>query len=153
MSGVVFTIKAYSDLSRDELYDLLALRTDIFVVEQNCVYPELDYHDQTSTHFLIYDDQKLLAYARLAPGGSVYKQVSIGRVAVREGHRGKGLAKKLLEAALKETLRLYPNQEIKLQAQTYLIDFYSRYGFMSVSEPYPDFGIMHVDMLRKGNTE
>lgn len=139
----------FNELDRKELYDLLALRTDIFVVEQNCPYPELDYHDQQAQHILLYSGRTLAAYARALPPGSVYKEPSIGRVAVKVNFRGKGLARKVFEMALSELENSHPKNRIKLQAQRYLEGFYSEYGFKPVTEPYADYGIMHVDMIRE----
>lgn len=131
------------------MYETLALRTDIFVVEQNCAYPELDYHDQHSQHILLFGVDGLLACARLVSPGTLYELPSIGRVAVKKAYRKRGLARKVFEAALEEALRRYPGLDLKLQAQTYLENFYTSYGFRAINKPYPDFGIMHIDMVRK----
>ncbi len=141
--------KSFAELNTNELYDLLALRTDIFVVEQNCVYPELDYHDQASVHLMLYNQRELRAYARLVPPGGVYELASIGRIAVRANFRRHGFGRKIFEASLKHMSRLYPGSAIKLQAQTYLEAFYGAYGFETISKPYPDFGVMHVDMIKR----
>lgn len=140
-------IKPFSGLSADELYTLLKLRTDIFVVEQNCAYAELDDYDQECLHVLAYEGETLVAYARVVPPGAVYKQASIGRVAVHKAYRAKGYGRLLFKAALTETKKVHPNQVVKIQAQTYLEAFYQSFGFKTISEPYPDFGIWHVDMV------
>lgn len=141
-------IKNFGDLSLKELYDLLALRTNVFVVEQECAYPELDYHDQAARHVLLYRGAHLAAYARISAPGTVYRQLSIGRVAVSFHERGRGLGRQVFTAAVKEVDRAGP-QTLKIQAQTYLIDFYRSFGFRAVTEEYPDYGIMHVDMIRE----
>lgn len=143
--------KSYKDLSTDQLYELMKLRVDIFVVEQECAYEELDSFDQVATHILGYSQNKLIAYARVLPPDTVYSQSSIGRVAVKKEARNTGFGRILFKAALEEAQRLYPNQEIKIQAQIYLEEFYASFGFKTISEPYPDWGIWHVDMIIEAN--
>ena len=142
-------VVSFNELTLDKLYEVLALRTEVFVVEQNCAYPELDFQDHKSTHLLLWQSGILQAYARVAPPESVYTEPSIGRVVVHDDYRRKGLGKRIFQAALKEVQRLYPDERIKIQAQTYLKEFYENMGFEVISEPYPDFGIMHVDMIKK----
>lgn len=149
MSHISIFSRCFDELSLEELYDLMALRTDIFVVEQECAYPELDYQDQQARHIMLYSQKQLVAYARALPPGSVYEEPSIGRVAVRFNYRGRGLARKVFEMALSELEASYPKHRIKLQAQTYLEEFYAEYGFKTITEAYPDFGIMHVDMIKQ----
>ena len=149
MSDISLISRSFEELKNSELYDLLALRTDIFVVEQDCPYPELDYHDQHAGHILLYSGRNLVAYARTLPANTLYEEPSIGRVAVRFNFRGKGLARKVFETALSELQASYPNDRVKLQAQTYLEEFYAEYGFKRITQPYPDYGIMHVDMIRE----
>lgn len=139
--------KNFSELSTEELYDLLKLRTDIFVVEQECAYPELDDFDKEALHVLGMHENKIIAYARVLPPNTVYSQVSIGRVAVSEDFRKKDFGKKLFDYSLMVGKQQYPGEIIKIQAQTYLEKFYSSFGFKTVSEPYPDVGVWHVDML------
>ena len=137
----------FSDLSVNELHELYRLRTAIFVVEQECAYQEVDEHDPKSIHALGFVDDELVACARICPPKTVYQQPSIGRVAVHSRFRGKRYAHELFAASLKRAQEEYPQQAIKIQAQTYLESFYKSFGFTTVSEPYPDFGIMHVDMV------
>ncbi len=139
--------KEFATLSIDELYDLLSLRTDVFVVEQDCAYHELDGFDKRAMHVLGYENDELLAYARVLPPGTVYDLASIGRVVVKIEARQAGFGRLLFKAALEEAQSLYPNKEIKIQAQTYLEAFYKSFGFKTISEPYPDVGIWHVDMV------
>ena len=149
MNEPKITRKTFTELSKHELYDILALRTNVFVVEQECAYPELDFYDQGSHHIMIHRDECLVAYARILPPDSVYKEPSIGRIVVKSEFRNKGLARLLFENSLNLIRELFPHHPVKLQAQTYLEKFYGDYGFERVSEPYPDFGIMHVDMIAK----
>lgn len=144
------TTKKFKELSVAELYEILKLRTDVFVVEQACAYPELDNHDQTAIHLIGTENNVIVAYSRLAMPGSVYKQLSIGRVAVHSSHRKKGYGRIVFDYALKEARKDFDaGTEIKIQAQIYLEDFYKSFGFEVVSEPYPDVGVWHVDMLLK----
>lgn len=137
----------FEDLNVNELYKLLKLRTDVFVVEQDCAYHELDGFDKRAMHVLGYENDELVAYARVLPPGTVYDLASIGRVVVKKEARQAGFGRLLFKAALEEAQSLYPNKEIKIQAQTYLEDFYKSFGFKTISEPYPDVGIWHVDMV------
>lgn len=142
-------VKKLEELSSLELYELLRLRTDVFVVEQKCAYPEVDAHDKIATHVLAWEDDQLVACARILPPGSNYPEASIGRVAVHQQLRGKELGKQVFNSALREALRLYPGENVKVQAQCYLEKFYQDFGFKTISKPYPDVGIMHVDMILK----
>ncbi|AEV33242.1 putative acyltransferase [Owenweeksia hongkongensis DSM 17368] len=139
--------KKFEELSGSQLYELMKLRVDIFVVEQECAYEELDNFDQVATHILGYSQNELVAYARVLPPDTVYTQSSIGRVAVKKEARNMGFGRILFKAALEEAQRLYSGQEIKIQAQIYLEEFYSSFDFKTISEPYPDWGIWHVDMI------
>ena len=138
----------FSQLTTDQLYELLKLRVDIFVVEQNCPYHELDEHDRhpETRHLLGYQGDQLVAYLRILPPGCTYPQVSIGRVAVHQLMRGKGASHALLQQGLDHAESIWPEQSIKLGAQSYLLDFYKKHGFKVVSEEYLEDGIPHIDM-------
>ncbi len=140
-------IKSFKELTNAELYKLLSFRTQIFVVEQECAYQEVDNQDQPSLHVIGKQNNVLVACARICPPGTVYQEPSIGRVAVLQSERQSGFGRKIFQRALDETLRLYPNQKIKIQAQVYLEEFYKSFGFITISDPYPDVGVMHVDMI------
>lgn len=138
----------FSDLTTDQLYALLHLRTEVFVVEQNCAYSELDGFDQQAMHILGTDSEgNLVAYARILPPQSVYEEASTGRVAVEKNARHKGYGRGIFAYALDLAIAIHPSQPIKIQAQLYLEDFYKSFGFTTISEPYPDWGIWHVDMV------
>lgn len=143
--------KTFEELNINELYDLMKLRTDIFVVEQDCAYPELDDYDKVALHIIGKKENEIVAYSRILPTNTVYKQVSIGRVAVRDDQRKNKLGKTLFDFTLKITQEKYPEETIKIQAQTYLENFYGSFGFKTISEPYPDVGVWHVDMLLSGS--
>lgn len=141
----------WDDLSTEELYDLLAFRQAIFVVEQASPYPDLDGRDSAARHLILRCDGALIGYLRLiAPDGEgeIPSPVRLGRVAVAEAERGKGHARLMVEEALRHAAELYPGCNIEIGAQTYLEPFYSSFGFVRSTSPYDDFGIPHVDMVR-----
>lgn len=136
----------FDELSAGQLYDFLKLRVDVFVVEQDCPYPELDNLDQASIHLAYSEEDRTLAYARLVPAGVKYGVPSIGRVLVHQEARNRGLAKQLMEHAIDYILNEWQADEIQLQGQVYLQKFYESFGFMPISEPYDEDGIPHIDM-------
>jgi len=140
-------LKKFDELTNNELYDVLRLRVDIFVVEQTCPYPEIDGKDEESLHLMYKENGEIVAYARILPPGLSYDEASIGRVIVAESHRGTGLGHELIDQAVKESLAEY-NQPIKIGAQAYLEDYYSAAGFETVSDVYLEDDIPHIDMLR-----
>jgi ElaA protein len=147
-----FTCKKFEDLSVFELYEILAIRAEVFVVEQNCPYQDMDGKDLQSWHFMVRDeDGKLVAVTRLLPEGVSYQgYTSIGRVVSSPSVRGSGIGKVLLEESIKKTVELFGNQPIKIGAQTYLLKFYEKFGFVSTGEEYLEDGIPHTKMVRVG---
>lgn len=141
-----FKIYQFDDLSARTLYDVLKLRVDVFVVEQNCPYPEIDGLDQQAIHLLYSENDAILAYARLVPAGLKYEFPSIGRVIVHKEARGRGLAKQLIEKSIDYISEQWQAQAIQLQGQVYLQEFYQSFGFQPTSERYDEDGIPHVDM-------
>lgn len=142
-----WTIKQFQDLSLDELYAILYLRTEVFVVEQSCPYQEVDNKDQESYHLLGQDNGEIVAYARLLPPGITFPEASIGRVLVTRSHRGKGLAQQLMARSLAFLVEELGQKRIQLSGQTYLEKFYKSFGFKPVSQSYLEDGIPHKDML------
>lgn len=140
------TLKKFSELSVNDLYALLQLRNNVFVVEQNCPYPDTDDKDQKAMHLLIWEGSELTAYARILSPGVSYPEASIGRVVTSGNHRGKGLGKILMERCIQETQNLYPQQEIVISAQAHLDKFYSDLGFKAEGEVYPEDDIPHQKM-------
>lgn len=141
---------AFSELTLDELYELLKLRVDVFVVEQNCPYPELDNKDRHSQtqHLLGVDGQGVIqAYARVLAPGVSYPDASIGRVIVSEAVRGGGVAHILMQKAISISTKKWPEHNIQLGGQEHLKGFYQKLGFEPVSEMYLEDGIPHLDML------
>lgn len=148
-------VKHFDELSLDQLYDLLKLRINVFVVEQTCYYPDLDSNKdqldrhQETLHLLGYQDNDLVAYARiLAKGQSYDNYISIGRVATAQQARGTGLGHELMNEALKLCLQSFPKQNIKISAQEHLIGYYQQHGFEQVSAMYLEDNIPHVAMVK-----
>lgn len=144
-----FKTKKFKDLSVNELYDALRLRTTIFVLEQNCVYVDQDNLDQKSLHVMGYVGKQLVAYARIVPPGVIYKTVSIGRVVVDEKHRGKEMGNLLMKEAIKQAVKKYKPEVITISAQKHLEKFYGRLGFVSIGKMYLEDNIPHIKMLLK----
>ncbi|MEZ8141450.1 GNAT family N-acetyltransferase [Enterovibrio sp. FF113] len=140
----------FGQLSTRQLYDLLRLRTDVFVVEQNCPYPELDGHDlhPDTRHVLGYRDDKMTAYARILPAGLTYPEISIGRVVTANTERGNGCGNALVHYAILEAHNTWPQAPITIGAQYHLREFYRRHGFKEISEQYLEDGIPHIDMRK-----
>lgn len=138
----------FSQLTTTQLYQLLKLRVDVFVVEQTCPYPELDDKDHQPNvyHLLGYQHGQLVACARLLPKGISYPSVSIGRVATSIDQRKGGLGHQLLKQALNGCQRLWPNESIEIGAQQHLHGFYQQHGFVQTSDMYLEDGIPHIDM-------
>ncbi|HFI0702047.1 TPA: GNAT family N-acetyltransferase [Streptococcus suis] len=140
-------IKAFDQLSLQELYGILTLRVDVFVVEQACPYPEVDGKDPNCLHLLGTDEGELVAYLRILPAGLSYDEVSIGRVVIKSSHRGKGLGRPMMEQAIHFITNEWKERQIKIGAQAHLEKFYSSLGFEAVSEVYLEDDIPHLDML------
>ncbi|MDQ0339685.1 ElaA protein [Caldalkalibacillus uzonensis] len=147
-----WTLKRFEELSTYELYRILQERVKIFVVEQECPYPEIDGHDLKAYHLYKEDNEEIAAYLRILPPHTVYPEASIGRVIVKKEHRGKGYAKEMLVQAINFIHRELGESTIKIQAQHYLEQFYGSFGFKTISDVYLEDGIPHVDMLLKMHT-
>ena len=140
-------IKAFDQLSLQELYTILTLRTNVFVVEQACPYPEVDGKDPNCLHLLGTINGELVAYLRILPAGLRYDEVSIGRVVIKPSHRGKGLGRLMMEQAIHCITNEWKESQIIIGAQAYLEKFYQSLGFEPVSEVYLEDDIPHLDML------
>jgi ElaA protein len=144
--------RAFADLSAPELYAALGLRQQVFVLEQSCLYPDIDDYDQDAHHLLgwrsIDGKRQLAAYLRCLAPGAKYSEMSLGRVVSSPQARGTGIGRELLEQGIAHAESLYPGQRIRIGAQRYLEQFYASFGFQTVSDPYDEDGIMHVEMLR-----
>ena len=145
----MWNVQKFEELTVKQLYTYLQLRVNVFIVEQQCPYPELDGYDEEAFHLTYIENEKLLAYARILPEGVKYNRVSIGRVIVDQEVRGRGIAKELMKQSLSFIQQNWPQKEVQLQAQTHLRDFYGAFGFEAVSDDYDEDGIPHVDMVKK----
>ena len=142
------TIKPYNDLSKDQFFDILKLRIEIFVVEQCCYYQELDDEDKEAFQVSIYNDGIIVAVGRIIPNLH-NKEVKIGRIAVKMEHRKKGLAYKIMKDIMNFISKKYKNFSVLLSAQTYLIEFYQSFGFKEIGNTYLEDGIEHINMVLK----
>jgi ElaA protein len=147
--NITHLIKPFQQLTVNELYDLLRLRSEVFVVEQNCVFLDQDDKDQQCYHLLVFADTELAAYSRLVPAGLSYPEVSIGRVITSPAYRGKGLGRVVMELAIKNCNELFGPVEIRIGAQTYAQQFYASLGFLPEGDVYDEDGIEHIEMVRK----
>jgi len=140
--------KPFDSLTTKELYEILRLRSEIFVVEQHCIFLDQDNKDFSCQHLMLYANKELMAYARIVPAGLSFEEPSIGRIVSSPAARGKGFGKQLVQLAIENCLRLHGNKPIKIGAQLYLKAFYESFGFEQVSEIYDEDGIDHLDMVR-----
>lgn len=142
-------LKQYKELSRDELYAIMHIRQEVFIVEQDCPYLDADYKDQRCHHYYYVDNNdKIVAYVRLVPETVSYpKHCSIGRVVVSPSSRLQKLGIKIMRESIDLCKSLYPSIPIKISGQQYLERFYSNLGFNTVSEPYLEDNIPHVAMV------
>lgn len=149
MMNINWSLKKFDALTPHELYDIMWLRNEVFVVEQNCVYQDADYKDQKGWHLRGLDESgKLLAYVRLLPAGVSYElEPSIGRVLTSPAARGTGVGRVLMLEAIKKCHELFGNTTIRIGAQYYLLKFYTSLGFEQSSEIYLEDGIQHIEML------
>lgn len=146
--AIQWTLKKFDDLSAIELYKIMQLRNEVFVVEQNCVYQDADNKDISSWQFMGWANEKLVAFTRLLPPGLAYEQASIGRVVTSPSARGSGIGKELMQRSIKEIKDLFGEVPIKIGAQLYLQKFYTSLGFVQTSEIYLEDGIKHIEMVR-----
>ncbi len=146
---VNWQIHAFDSLSARQIYQLLQLRQDVFVVEQACIYSDIDDRDQSAEHVMgiVVDTPALVAYCRILPPGLRFEEVSIGRVVTRKGLRRNGYGTQVMRHAMRHCARRYPMQPIRLSAQQHLVAYYETLGFSVVSSPYDEDGIPHVEML------
>ncbi|GGC25619.1 ElaA protein [Parapedobacter defluvii] len=142
--------KSFDALSLEELYKILQLRQEVFMLEQACVYNDLDHKDQQSFHLMAWQGETLAAYTRLLPYGVSYPDaLSIGRVVVAAAFRSNGLGRELMLRSMEGVYSLFGHHPIKIGAQQHLKAFYNYLGFEQTSQPYMDAGIMHIEMTRR----
>ena len=142
-------VKKFEELSIDELYGILQLRAEVFVVEQGCVYQDLDGKDQKALHIIGTKNNEVVAYTRIFKSGDYFKEASIGRVVVKNTERKYGYGYKIMIASIKAVHEHLNETKIHLSAQSYLKKFYNSLGFKQVGEGYLEDGIPHIGMLKK----
>lgn len=138
--------KNFEDFKPDELYRVLKLRQDIFIIEQDCIYPDLDLLDQRSEHLFCLEDGQLVGYLRIVPKGLKFREVSIGRIIVAQSHRNRGIGKILVQKGIDQVLS-DGHRSIRIEAQAHLEKFYTDLGFYKTSNPYNVDGIPHIQMV------
>ncbi len=152
MSIIHWEVRSFRQLSVDTFFEVFQLRVDVFVVEQQCAYRELDEFDRHSeTRHLSGRNEsgELVAYTRILPPGLRYPEANLGRFVVRADSRNNGFGHEMVRIALREISQLWPKKPVKISAQDYLQSFYTQYGFVRVSQVYLEDGIPHVEMVKK----
>lgn len=154
-NSIAFSVLPFDALTLRQLYDIMALRQEVFVVEQNCPYLDADGKDIPSWHLLGIDgDGLLVAYARLLPPGVSYEgYASIGRVVTSPARRGQSLGKQLVAEALAACRQLFADTPVQIGAQYYLLTFYQNFGFTVIGDTYLEDGIPHIHMVYKSDKE
>lgn len=148
MEKIIWQAKAFKDLSVDEYFEILFLRTAVFVVEQNCAYQEVDEKDRQSFHlFGRAKNGEVIAVTRVLPQGISYNEVSIGRVALKKEFRGNGIADVLIIESFNFIKKKFGKVPIRISAQEHLLNYYSKHGFSKVGQMYLEDNIPHIEML------
>lgn len=143
------TVKKFEELSIAELYGILQLRAEVFVVEQDCAYQDLDDKDQKALHIIGTKNNQVVAYTRIFKPGDYFKEASIGRVVVKDSERKYGYGYEIMNASIKAVHEHLNETKIHLSAQAYLKKFYNSLGFKQVGEEYLEDDIPHIGMLKK----
>ena len=143
---IIWKTKTFDELSTQELYQILRLRSEVFVVEQNCVYQDIDNKDQKAMHLFGILEGEIIAYSRLFKPGDYFEFSSIGRVVVAEKHRDKNFGHELIDQSIFEINNQFKAQNITISAQLYLKKFYESHGFVATSETYLEDDIPHIEM-------
>ena len=146
---LTWSIRKFDELTNEELYQLLRLRSEVFVVEQQCNFLDMDNKDQKCAHLLGWKDGVLLAHSRIVPAGVSYEFPSIGRIVVSGKGRGMGLGVELLNVSIAELEGLFGKSVIRIGAQLYLKKFYQSFGFQKTSDVYLEDEIEHIEMTRE----
>ncbi len=144
----MWVIKKFNDLTLQQLYDIMRLRQQVFMVEQKCYYIDADNIDLLSFHVMKYNNTSLVAYSRIIPPAALYSEPSIGRVVTHTSVRGTGIGKILFQKSIDETEKLFGKNPIKIMAQSYLTHFYKGFGFKITSPEFLEDGIAHNYMVK-----
>ncbi|OCK50736.1 GNAT family acetyltransferase [Chryseobacterium sp. CBo1] len=149
MNNIIWKIKSFDELTVPEFHEIIKARIDVFVVEQDCPYPDLDGYDEKAIHLWAEKDNSILAYCRIFDKGIKYNETSIGRVLTSEKGRGKNLGKQLIQYAVETIENRFKTSEVRISAQDYLLKFYSYFGFQDTGKKYLEDNIPHTEMFRK----
>jgi len=141
-------VKPFSELSNHELYAILRLRMAVFVVEQNCVYQDLDGKDFKALHVLGKQNENLVAYSRIFKAGDYFKEASMGRIVVDTTYRSSGFGKEIVLASEQAISDYFKSKNVRLSAQSYLQNFYTELGYQTIGEEYLEDGIPHITMVK-----
>ena len=144
---LTWILKEFAALSPTELYAIIRLRNEVFVIEQNCIYQDADNKDQLSLHLCGWAGNELVAYTRLIPPGLAYPECAIGRVVTAAAHRKTGFGRELMQVSIEKAFEAFNTDTIKIGAQVYLKKFYQSLGFEQCSNDYLEDGIPHIMML------
>lgn len=148
MAQLHWVLKPFNELTPHELYFIMQLRSEVFVVEQNCIYQDADNKDLKAYHLMGFNNEgQLMAYTRLLPAGVSYKEPSIGRVVTHADVRRTGAGKELMQQSIQTCYTLFDKQDIRIGAQLYLLKFYSGLGFQQRGDVYLEDGIEHIEMV------
>lgn len=141
-------IKSFSDLTKEELYNILSLRSEVFIVEQNCAYQDIDHKDQFALHVFLKKNNQIIAYTRIFKPNDYFEYSSIGRVVVLKKERASKTGSQIMSFSIKKIKEIFNETKIKISAQKYLISFYEKLGFKAIGEEYLEDGIPHIAMIK-----
>lgn len=141
-------IKPFSDLTKEELYNILSLRSEVFIVEQNCAYQDIDQKDQFALHVFLKKNNQIIAYTRIFKPNDYFEYSSIGRVVVLKKERASKIGSQIMSFSIKKIEEIFNETKIKISAQKHLISFYEKLGFIAIGEEYLEDGIPHIAMIK-----
>lgn len=141
-------IKPFSDLTKEELYNILSLRSEVFIVEQNCAYQDIDQKDQFALHVFLKKNNQIIAYTRIFKPNDYFEYSSIGRVVVLKKERASKIGSQIMSFSIKKIEEIFNETKIKISAQKHLITFYEKLGFIAIGEEYLEDGIPHIAMIK-----
>lgn len=143
-------LKKFTELTSFEVFELLKLRQDVFIIEQDCIYPDIDGFDDKALHLMIFEEEKLIAYSRIfEPGIKFDNSCSVGRIVVSSNSRGSTVGKLLIHKSISYCKQLFPNAPVRIEAQSALENYYKQFGFMTEESSYMVDGINHIKMVLK----
>ena len=148
MEKIIWKQKKWEELNKKNLHEILQIRSEVFIVEQKCVYQDIDNKDPKAIHLYGKIKNKIVAYSRIFNEGDFYKEISFGRALVLKNQRGKGLGDELVQKSIEIIKGNWPNKKVKISAQAHLNNFYKKHGFTEKGKEYLEDGIPHVSMER-----